>query len=89
MGRHAGGAGHLRAGFARDQRVETTRQLAFRFGREAGIEPFGDQQPQDAVAQKFQPLVIFRLGAAMGQRLFKGGGVDRRAFSSNSFRDVS
>lgn len=56
------------------------RAFAYEFGPRAGqcafiglgptlIQRLGDQQIDDAVAEKFQPLVVRRPGAAMPQRL--------------------
>ena len=73
----------LGAGFARDQHVETPRQLAFRFVLEPLVQPAGDDQPEDAVAEEFEPFVAVGAGAGMSQRAFEqrqiAGPVSERA----------
>src|SRR3546814_17296620 len=68
MRRNPGAAGDFGAGLARHQRIEAAGELAFRFARKAVIDPFGDQQAEDAVAQELQPFLVHRMGAALGQR---------------------
>ncbi|EZP56533.1 hypothetical protein BW41_00680 [Sphingomonas sp. RIT328] len=63
------------AGRAGDERVEPLRQMALGLVREQLPQPFGDDQAEDAVAEEFEPLIILRRLAAVGQRAFEGGEV--------------
>ena len=65
---HADLAGDRRADRTGDERVQPLRQLSLRLVRKCRIKPFRDGQTQDTVAEKFEPLVILRRLAAMGQR---------------------
>jgi hypothetical protein len=60
-----GGAG---TGFLAHQGVELERQGAFDVVRITGVQFLGDDQAEDAVAEKFETLVgDDRVGAGMGQ----------------------
>src|SRR3546814_8184029 len=44
------------------------RECPFGFGGECLEQPFGDDQPEHAIAEKFEPFVIVAGAAAVGQR---------------------
>ena len=56
------------AGLARDEGIVAAAHLAFGLAREALVEPRRDDQPEDAVAEEFEPLVGVAAMAAVGQR---------------------
>ena len=59
---------HPRAGFPAHQRMQAAGEHAFGFLRVKRMQPFGDDQPQHPVAQKFQALVgVMAVGAGVGQ----------------------
>ena len=64
-------AGNRRAGLVADQRGQPAGQFALRRGRKKVDQHLGDDQPQHAVAEKFEPLIGRATGfhgAGMGQR---------------------
>src|SRR3546814_12114970 len=62
------GLGDARAGLSRGQGVQARRQFALRRLGETAEQLRRDDQPEHAVAQKLEPLIIARTAAAMGQR---------------------
>ena len=79
-GRDGDRAANFGAAFARHQRIVAAAHLALGLLREAFVEPFGDDQPEDAVAEEFQPLIAVAAKAAVGQRaLVKPGILERDA----------
>jgi hypothetical protein len=52
-------------------------QLALAQRRETAEQVLGDDAIEDAVAQEFQPLVVLRAAAAMGQRLLEQRGIGK------------
>ena len=52
-----------------------TRERAFVGLGPMRIEGFGDDQVDERVAEEFQPLVVDRCGAAVGERLDEQAGV--------------
>src|SRR5690242_4241105 len=58
MRAHAVLARDLGAHRPRHQRIQALRQRAFGVLREVFEQPFGDRQPQHAIAEEFEPLVI-------------------------------
>jgi hypothetical protein len=67
--------GHLRQRFFAHQARAQLGQPAFGELREARVELVGHGASEDAVAQEFEPLVVRRAEAAVGQRLLKEAGV--------------
>ena len=53
-------------------------QLAFGELREARVELVGDRAAEHAVAEEFQPLVVVRAVAAVGERPFEQARVAER-----------
>ena len=51
--------------------VADYRAIDERFGTIDEVEGFGDDETEDGVAEKFQPLVVVAAGAAVGQRAFE------------------
>lgn len=78
MGLQAYFPGNLSTGASSDQCIEAMRQAAFWFFWKALEEHRSCDQSQDAVPQKFEPLVVRRTRAAMGQRLFEQSQVGGR-----------
>ena len=58
-----------------DQRGTQTRHFAFTGLRKALVDEFGHQQIQQGIAKKFEPLIVWPPGAAMGQRLLQQTGI--------------
>jgi hypothetical protein len=58
--------------------MQTLRQRAFRLAGEQFGQPLGHDQAEHPVAEEFEPLVILRALAAMGQRALEQVQVGRR-----------
>ena len=72
---HTQFARDLRTNLTRDERVEPFRQLPFLVAGKYVPQPFGDDEPEHAVAQKFEAFVIVGPLRPMRQRAREG--VDR------------
>ena len=65
--RHAELPPDVGAGLPVDQGIVAVRKLAFRLAAEALVEPARDDQPEHAVAEEFEALVIVPPKAGVGQ----------------------
>jgi len=72
MRAHAQLARDVGAHRAGDQRVEPLRQLSLGLLGEELPQPFRHDEAEDAVAEEFEPLVILRRLAAVGERALIG-----------------
>ena len=68
----APGAGHGRAGLPPHEASELAREVALVGIRQGRVEALGHREPEHPVAEEFEPLVILRRLAAVGQRALIG-----------------
>ncbi len=76
---HIGGDADIPAdggtGLAADDRVESAREIALGLVGEQFVKPGPCDQAEHPVAQEFEPLIMVRAVAAMGQRALEQGEV--------------
>jgi hypothetical protein len=75
MGGDSDVAADIGAGLAADDRVQAPRQIALRLVGEDLVEPRAGDEAEHPVAQEFQPFIMVRAIAAMGQRALEQGEV--------------